>query len=266
MLAWAGGEGGSLVVEALPWRVFSALSCRLTSACCYCLLQWPHPPCQYWIQHRLQAFSCALQALGGSTQPADSYITRFRHKCRSVCGVLGCLRGSAGAPGRGLLGPRHITSHQGWMLFTICTMYLCRPNDLYLQVPMPTLAGAGWGVGAHHKGRRRLPRARMPSACLTGRPAVTGECNRRTATHAHAVPHVRSAEAHYAAGLHHRFTGCRSKECSLCKNNPHKRCALEDNFDECFADNQVGLQCVLACSGGSSGGRSDGRYGVRRSR
>lgn len=33
--------------------------------------------------------------------------------------------------------------------------------------------------------------------------------------------------------------GCRTKDCTLCKNNPHKRCAPDDNFDECFADNQA---------------------------
>jgi hypothetical protein len=30
-----------------------------------------------------------------------------------------------------------------------------------------------------------------------------------------------------------------NKECVLCKNNPNKRCCEDDNFDECYADNQV---------------------------
>eukprot|EP00798_Chlamydomonas_sp_ICE-L_P031496 gene31496-6684_t len=36
-----------------------------------------------------------------------------------------------------------------------------------------------------------------------------------------------------------RFLGCSKKTCVLCKNNPHKRCKDTDNFDECYADNQV---------------------------
>jgi hypothetical protein len=28
-------------------------------------------------------------------------------------------------------------------------------------------------------------------------------------------------------------------ECLLCKNNPHKTCSSDDNFDEAYADNQV---------------------------
>ena len=36
-----------------------------------------------------------------------------------------------------------------------------------------------------------------------------------------------------------RFLGCMNKECQLCANNPNKRCRPNDNFDECYADNQV---------------------------
>jgi hypothetical protein len=36
-----------------------------------------------------------------------------------------------------------------------------------------------------------------------------------------------------------RFLGCVSQDCLLCKNNPHKTCGTEDNFDEAYADNQV---------------------------
>lgn len=36
-----------------------------------------------------------------------------------------------------------------------------------------------------------------------------------------------------------RFLGCRDKECSLCNNNPNKRCAHDDSFDECYANDQV---------------------------
>lgn len=35
-----------------------------------------------------------------------------------------------------------------------------------------------------------------------------------------------------------RFLGCQSKSCSLCVNNPEKRCLPSGNFDECYADNQ----------------------------
>ncbi|WIA09270.1 hypothetical protein OEZ85_008678 [Tetradesmus obliquus] len=36
-----------------------------------------------------------------------------------------------------------------------------------------------------------------------------------------------------------RFLGCVSQDCMLCKNNPHKTCDGDDNFDEAYADNQV---------------------------
>lgn len=36
-----------------------------------------------------------------------------------------------------------------------------------------------------------------------------------------------------------RFLGCVSQDCMLCKNNPHKTCGGDDNFDEAYADNQV---------------------------
>ena len=36
-----------------------------------------------------------------------------------------------------------------------------------------------------------------------------------------------------------RFYGCKNKDCTLCENNPHKRCSEIDNFDECYADNQT---------------------------
>jgi hypothetical protein len=36
-----------------------------------------------------------------------------------------------------------------------------------------------------------------------------------------------------------RFLGCVGQECLLCKNNPHKTCGSDDNFDEAYADNQV---------------------------
>ncbi|KAF6262534.1 hypothetical protein COO60DRAFT_1624938 [Scenedesmus sp. NREL 46B-D3] len=36
-----------------------------------------------------------------------------------------------------------------------------------------------------------------------------------------------------------RFLGCVSQDCMLCKNNPHKTCGSNDNFDEAYADNQV---------------------------
>lgn len=38
-----------------------------------------------------------------------------------------------------------------------------------------------------------------------------------------------------------RFLGCRSPDCALCRHNPHKRCGGRDSFDECYADNQVGI-------------------------
>lgn len=33
--------------------------------------------------------------------------------------------------------------------------------------------------------------------------------------------------------------GCLNQDCQLCKNNPHKVCDPEINFDEAYADNQV---------------------------
>lgn len=41
--------------------------------------------------------------------------------------------------------------------------------------------------------------------------------------------------------LINRFLGCRSPDCALCRHNPHKRCGSRDSFDECYADNQVGI-------------------------
>lgn len=46
-----------------------------------------------------------------------------------------------------------------------------------------------------------------------------------------------------------RFLGCMRKECGLCKNNPNKKCREEDNFDECYADGQVGLGWQRAPAG-----------------
>ncbi len=38
-----------------------------------------------------------------------------------------------------------------------------------------------------------------------------------------------------------RFFGCPNKDCVLCKNNPHKRCRDEDNFDgECATAGECG--------------------------
>ncbi|KAG1679301.1 hypothetical protein FOA52_009331 [Chlamydomonas sp. UWO 241] len=36
-----------------------------------------------------------------------------------------------------------------------------------------------------------------------------------------------------------KFLACVDKECSLCNNNPNKRCDEDDNFDECYANDQV---------------------------
>lgn len=36
-----------------------------------------------------------------------------------------------------------------------------------------------------------------------------------------------------------RFLGCPRKECQMCKNNPNKHCDESDNFDDCYADNQI---------------------------
>mmetsp|Transcript_40431 Transcript_40431/g.89814 ORF Transcript_40431/g.89814 Transcript_40431/m.89814 type:complete len:922 (-) Transcript_40431:1054-3819(-) len=60
-----------------------------------------------------------------------------------------------------------------------------------------------------------------------------------------AVSALGTAEHHesdsYVLRFKHRcrFFGCTRKECLLCKNNPNKRCKDDDNFDECYADNQV---------------------------
>ena len=36
-----------------------------------------------------------------------------------------------------------------------------------------------------------------------------------------------------------RFLGCLNKQCTLCINNPNKRCPADDNFSDAFADNQA---------------------------
>jgi hypothetical protein len=55
----------------------------------------------------------------------------------------------------------------------------------------------------------------------------------RARTHTHTRTH-----ALLSCNPPFRFTGCISKDCSLCKNNPNKRCLPGDNLDECYADNQ----------------------------
>ncbi|KAI8477452.1 MAG: hypothetical protein J3K34DRAFT_515786 [Monoraphidium minutum] len=36
-----------------------------------------------------------------------------------------------------------------------------------------------------------------------------------------------------------KYIGCRDRACHLCRNNPNKKCAPDDNFDEAYADGQV---------------------------
>ena len=62
---------------------------------------------------------------------------------------------------------------------------------------------------------------------------------RRAMTSVPCVP-MQVAERYQLHFAHRcRFLGCLNKACSLCANNPKKRCLDADNFDECYADNQV---------------------------
>jgi hypothetical protein len=168
------------------------------------------------------AFSRALYSISAQDTSGHAQLElKFNHNCRWACRThskssLSSARRSCNASNFAVL----LSQVLGLFCTALAPPYTTRvfqglSNPLQNAVPIAAATAA-----------KALPCTRGESAQHSMLPSLA-----TSTTHVCPSPTCRHMLC--------RFLGCVSQDCLLCKNNPHKTCGADDNFDEAYADNQV---------------------------